>query len=59
ASWHGPEGEGTFFEEPGTPITGVPRRARYIQYRAEFTSPYGVASAQLREVRIDLDTTKD
>jgi hypothetical protein len=59
ASWHGPEGEGTFFEEPGTPIAGVPRRARCIQYRAEFTSPYGVASAQLREVRIDLDTTKD
>ncbi len=54
APWSGPDGEGTCYEKPGAEVRGVPRAALWLQYRATFVSPYGVASPQLEEVRIDL-----
>ena len=53
APWHGPEGPETHYRNSGQKVSGVPP-ARWLQYRAIFVSLYGVRSARLREVRIDL-----
>ena len=49
--------EGTYYENPGENVQGIPPTARWLQYRATFVSLYGCASPQLREVRIHLQTT--
>ena len=53
APWTGPEGTGTFYDNPGMRIQEFPATMRYIQYRASFTSLYGCRSPRLREVRIE------
>jgi len=53
ARWHGPAGPGTYYRNSGQEVRDVPP-ARWLQYRAVFVSRYGVSSARLREVRIDL-----
>ena len=53
AVWHGPEGPETYYTTSGQELPGVPP-ARWLQYRAVFVSLYGIRSARLREVRIDL-----
>ena len=51
--WLGPGGAETMFGEPGeVPELWPP--ARFVQYRATFTSLYGCRSPRLRQVRIDL-----
>jgi hypothetical protein len=54
AKWMGLQGEGTYFDRSGENIRGVPKTARWLQYRAVFVSPYGCGSPKLREVRVDL-----
>ena len=54
AKWHGPKGPGTFYDKSGEAVRGVPTSARTIQYCADFVSPYGVASPQLKQVVIGL-----
>lgn len=51
--WSGPEGPGSFYRASGSPIAGVDRDARWLQYRAGFVSPNGCGSPRLTEVRID------
>ena len=53
-AWHGPDGAGTHYVSSGDTVRSVPDTARVIQYRAEFVSPYGIASPRLKEVRIGL-----
>lgn len=54
AQWHGPSGEGTYYDNSGEEVQGVPSPAHWLQYRAVFVSLYGCSSPRLREVRIDL-----
>ena len=54
AAWHGPGGDDTCYESPGTPIKGVPDSAAFGQYRAAFHSPNGCASPKLREVTVGM-----
>ena len=54
AAWHGPGGEATYYQTSGAEVWGVPRQARWLQYRAVFVSLYGCRSPKLWEVRIDL-----
>lgn len=54
ALWHGPNGEGTYYERSGEEVQRVPPAARWLQYRATFVSFRGCASVQLREVRVEL-----
>ena len=58
ASWWGPGGQETYFEQSGQEIE-MPNRAIWIQYRAVFVSPYGCRSPRLREVRLDLRPGKE
>lgn len=53
ARWHGPGGEGTWYQRPGEGIQGIPPAAHWLQYRAIFVSLYDCCSPQLREVRVD------
>ena len=52
AEWTGPGGAETFYDAPGAELEGVPRRNRWLQYKAVFTSPGGTASARLVEVGV-------
>jgi len=54
AAWHGSNGVGTYFEQPGMTIANVPDGAGWLQYRAVLVSLYGCSSPRLSEVRIDL-----
>ncbi len=53
ANWHGPGGEGTYYESSGADIRGAARNARWLQYKADFISFYGCGSPKLREVCIE------
>lgn len=57
APWTGARGENTYFERSGDLVPRPARSIRWVQYRAAFVSPYGCASPQLQEVRVEL--TKD
>ena len=52
--WLGPGGEETFYDQSGAEVRSITPDARWLQYRASFTSLYGCRSPQLSEVRIDL-----
>ena len=54
APWMGPDGENTYFEQSGQPLSPTATAERWCQYRAIFISPYGCRSPQLSEVRLDL-----
>ena len=54
--WRGPKGEGTFYERPGTTVTGVDSGSAWLQYRATFHSPDGCRSPKLTCVDIELAT---
>ena len=53
APWRGPDGAGSFYEQPGQEVRGVDAVAAWLQYQAVFVSLNGCRSARLREVRID------
>jgi hypothetical protein len=55
AEWCGPAGADSYYDESGGEITGVPKSAQWIQYRAIFVSPNEAQSPSLRQVRIELD----
>jgi hypothetical protein len=52
ATWTGPAGPQSFYTQAGTPLTKVPPKHRWLQYRARLTSPDGGNSAVLTEVAI-------
>ena len=55
AGWQGPSGPDSWYEQSGQALVGAPADAGWLQYRAAFISPYGVASPQLRQVRFELE----
>ena len=54
APWHGPDGEGSFYEVSGHPVVPTGSTGTWLQYRAVFYSQNGCSSARLRQVTIDL-----
>ena len=54
ATWQGPTGEGSSYEQAGQEIHGVEATAKWLQYKAVLLSPDGCRSPALREVRIDM-----
>ncbi|MBD3238009.1 MAG: hypothetical protein GF330_15020 [Candidatus Eisenbacteria bacterium] len=53
----GPDGTGdTYFETPGTPLSGHHQGRRYFQYRAELRCPEGVRMPMLRSVTLEVDS---
>ncbi|MBT4499929.1 MAG: VCBS repeat-containing protein [Gemmatimonadetes bacterium] len=53
ARWEGPEGEGSFYQEPGEGIAAGERKGRWLQYKATLISLNGCRSPRLEEVRVD------
>ena len=53
APWIGPEGAGSFYDKPGTQVSGLPKGAGSLQYKARFVYPTGCRSPRLRQVRVD------
>lgn len=54
ASWEGPRGDGSSYEQSGAMITGMDGGG-WMQYRAAFVSLNGCRSPKLEEVRIDFE----
>ena len=53
AAWMGSKGENTYYKNSGEKIKKIAKKAKWLQYRAVFVSPYSCRSPKLREVRID------
>jgi len=53
ASWHGPEGAGSYYEHSGQQIIDFDPTGRWLQYRAIFSYLNGCRSPKLREVVIE------
>jgi len=54
--WHGPSGPDSYYEAPGSKLTGLNRQHRFLQYRAVFTSPDGGVWPILNQVAITPDS---
>ena len=52
AVWQGPAGPGSFYEQSGQAVRGMPAGMAWLQYRASFISLYDTTSPKLREVRL-------
>jgi hypothetical protein len=55
ASWMGPTGDDSYFEQSGQTVHSPSRDVRWVQYRALFISPYGCRTPRLREVRFEVE----
>ena len=52
APWHGPDGEGSYYEEPNT-VDYLGDGAQWLQYKATFVHTNGCRSPKLEEVRVE------
>jgi len=55
ASWTGPDGPQSFYDEPGPILVDPPQPGRWLQYKATFVSLNGSRTPRLEEVRVSFD----
>ncbi|MBS1873303.1 MAG: VCBS repeat-containing protein [Acidobacteria bacterium] len=53
SSWAGPAGADSWHTKSGAPLTAIPATARWVQYRALFTSPDAAAWPVLESVAVE------